>query len=96
MPGKFEGNENEALAEKLYEFTLDGQCDREIGSVDELGWYGVLIDEHFKAYWIVDEDSNGFFSYTQYDTLFQLNKAWVEIEAMYEAFDSEDLDEIMA
>ena len=84
------------LAELLYEASLNGELDEEIGSVDELGWYGRFIDRVDLFYYILNEDSQGFFSYEQYPTLPSLNEAWEEIEAMYLAFDGDDLDEIMA
>lgn len=38
-PGKFEGELK--IAEYLYQMALDG-TDEEIGSADELGWYGMI------------------------------------------------------
>ena len=95
MPGKFEGNADEELAERLYDATLEGMCDEEIGSSQELGWFGRFIDRPGPFYYILSEDSNGFFDYNQYDTLPELNKDWEEIEAMYEAFEPEDIDLIL-
>ena len=91
MLGKFEGNGDEKLAELLYEASLNGELDEEIGSVDELGWYGRFIDRVDLLYYILTEDSQGFFSYQQYATLPELNVAWDEIEAMYETFDNEEM-----
>jgi hypothetical protein len=96
MPGKFEGNENEQLAELLHEASLNGELDEEIGSVDELGWYGRFIDRVDLFYYILNEDSQGFFSYEQYPDLPSMNQAWEEIESMYATFDNADLTEIMA
>lgn len=63
-PGKFEGNEDQDLAERLYANVRDGSMDDQFGSVDELGWYGLVADyenEDDRLY-IVEEDSNGFFT----------------------------------
>ena len=61
-PGKFEACDDDRLADVLS--GLD--CDEECGSVDELGWYGLIL--HRNHGYIVEEDSNGFFTYTFYET----------------------------
>ena len=60
-PGKFEACDDDRLADVLS--GLD--CDEECGSVDELGWYGLIL--HRNHGYIVEEDSNGFFTYTFYE-----------------------------
>ncbi len=61
-PGKFEGNASQELAEKLYDVTLDGYCDDLAGDVAEGGWFGLILDFEGSSY-IVEEDSQGFFTY---------------------------------
>jgi hypothetical protein len=79
-PGKFEG---ETYAAKFaYDYPDD-----EIGSVDELGWYGKLsgkIKGRGPFHIIVNENSDGFVSGTFYDTPSQLKRAWARIEKEYE------------
>ena len=64
-PGKFEGCDDDRLAEVLYSVSQDG-CDEDCGSVDELGWYGLIL--HRNHGYIVSEDSQGFFDYCRYDS----------------------------
>ena len=61
-PGKFEGNEDQELAEQLYMDTLDGSYEDSFGSVDELGWYALTQTPDGTRSFIVEEDSNGFFT----------------------------------
>lgn len=61
-PGKFEGTADLRVARALYALTLQGECDDQIGSVDEgmwIGWIGVFV---------CMEDPQGFFSYDVFDT----------------------------
>ena len=51
-------------AEMLNDIALNGFTDDQCGSVDEGGWYGLIL-EH-KA--IITEDSQGFFDYDIFDT----------------------------
>jgi hypothetical protein len=78
--GKFEG---ETYAAKFaYDYPDD-----EIGSVDELGWYGKFsgkIKGRGPFHIIVNENSDGFVSGTFYDTPSQLKRAWARIEKEYE------------
>ena len=76
-PGKFEACDDDRLAEVLS--GLD--CDEECGSVDELGWYGLIL--HRNHGYIVEEDSNGFFCYTFYPTSDAAKKTFGQIEAEY-------------
>jgi len=61
-PGKFEACDDDRLADVL----SDLDCDEECGSVDELGWYGLIL--HRDHGYIVSEDSQGFFDYTHYSS----------------------------
>lgn len=75
-PGKFEGNFNARLAEALHDATMEGWQDEEAGDVQEVGmWagyfrdlteYNIKEDGHPVTSAIVQEDSNGFFSYATY------------------------------
>jgi hypothetical protein len=82
--GKFEACANQELAEKLYDITLDGGCDAELGDVQDFGWYGLIIEDD-KAY-IVNENNDGFFTYTEYTSMLAARKAWLNIEADYNDF----------
>jgi len=70
MPGKFERCPDEKIGEQLYAMTLDGHCDDECGSVDELGWYGLLGYTGIEGaeHVVVKESTDGFFSYEAFDT----------------------------
>lgn len=59
-PGKFEANEDQALAEHLYGICGDGFQSDEIGDAATTGWFALIFDEG--AGYIVREDSNGFFT----------------------------------
>lgn len=83
-PGKFEGNASLTISEYLYGIVNSSGADEFFGSVDENGWFGIIrfaengytghvpIAHHY----IVNEDSNGFFTYTAYDNLDEVNAAW--------------------
>lgn len=60
MAGKFEGNANPELAERLHDLTLDGMTTDQFGSVDDIGWHGLIYGDNGMGY-IVREDSQGFF-----------------------------------
>ena len=85
-PGKFEGCADDRLAEVLYSITMTG-CDEEVGSVDELGWYGLIL--HRRHGYIVSEDGNGFFCYEYHDTK-------EEAQAEYNRIESDIADEYQA
>jgi hypothetical protein len=72
-PGKFEGCEDLETAERLYAITLDGGCDEEDGSVDEGGWIGLIGEA------IVTEDSQGFFTYTLFDSEAAARHVWASL-----------------
>lgn len=66
-PGKFEGNSDEELAERLYENTLESGQEEDFGSVDEGGWFALVADyqsigEQTDRLYIVEQDSQGFFT----------------------------------
>ena len=70
MPGKFEGNADEKLAEALHVASLDG-TDEATGNDD--GWYGLLHSGTAEdplipaGTYILHENSQGFFTYEQYE-----------------------------
>jgi len=83
-PGKFEG---ETYAARFAYDNVDG----EIGSVDELGWYGRFsgkIKGRGPFHIIVMENSQGFVYADFYDNEEQLEAAWAEIESAYEGMDN--------
>jgi hypothetical protein len=96
-PGKFEGNESLSLSEKLHEMTLDGWCTDELGDVQHFGWYGLLIspfsneDEKDIPFdkvesgpsYIVHEDNNGFFDYTEFANEQIARDMWSQLEGDY-------------
>lgn len=94
-PGKFEGNESLEVSEYLYDIVGDSMQDDEIGDVETFGWYALITDadenlplERFplpglKPAYIVVEDSNGFFSYTEFDLKTQAWRAWKQITSDY-------------
>jgi len=101
MSGKF----NSLRDEVVYRASLDqSNLADEIGTVDDIGWHGLLLDFYGKDY-IVREDSQGFVTVDSFATTFQNSNgqlfrsaesgnAWVEIydawrEFTYE-YDSED------
>lgn len=83
-PGKFEGETY--VAKHIYENNF---TDAEIGSVDELGWYGRFsgkLKGRGPFHVIVSESSDGFVSGEFFDTEKQMMKAWRGIEQEYENF----------
>ena len=87
--GKFEGG---TYATR---FAYDNPDD-EIGSVDELGWYGKFsgkIKGRGPFHIIVNEDSQGFVSGEMFKSEKELNKAWREIEKEYETYYNENSNE---
>jgi hypothetical protein len=98
-PGKFEGNEDQDVAEILYDATLNGMVDEEAGDVQEHGmWSGIFrgvevedgeLKDGASGGYIVQEDEQGFFTYAEYDTDEELNEEWDRILATYEEMDEE-------
>ena len=77
--GKFEGNESLEVAEMLYGM----DADEFFGTVDEQGWFGVIFNVHLEGtpatdlrHYIVEEDSDGFFMYTEYKDIQQAREYW--------------------
>jgi hypothetical protein len=87
--GKFEGNADQDLAEYLHKLSLDGCNDRELGDVQDFGWYGLLLHiagkGRMKSY-IVHNDNYGFFDYTEYNNKDSALEAWTKLESEYEKF----------
>lgn len=92
-----------ARDEVVYRATLDGSDD-EIGTVDDIGWHGLLLDFYGHDY-IVRQDSRGFVDVESFDSTFvdhdgltkrsaESGNRWVEIFDEYNQFvaelDSED------
>lgn len=56
--------------EVVYRATLNGFCADEIGTVDDIGWHGLLLDFHGKDY-IVREDLQGFVTVKSFATTYE-------------------------
>lgn len=70
------------ITEKLYELSLDGMVDEELGDVQDFGWYGLMKDTGVPdaSYAILHEDSQGFvYSYT-YPSLEEVIIVWTKLE----------------
>lgn len=78
-PGKFEGNRSQALAEVVYNITLDGCCD-DLGDVEGYGYYAFVRGKRYG--FIVSEDSNGFIS-VDHDPLPEAEAKWSRLQADY-------------
>lgn len=81
-PGKFEGCESQLVGEVLYQLSACGP-DEQVGSVDDLGWYGLILGK--KRAWIVREDHFGFFDYETF-THEEARGKWDEIEDEYQDY----------
>ena len=57
-PGRFEGNHDPALAEELWQMTLDGMHSHEAGSVDGIGWFAYVWKGSHS--YVIRQDSQGF------------------------------------
>ena len=77
---------NSELAETLYEQSLECGPDEEIGSVDELGWFGLFEDELV----ILQEDSQGFVYAHQQANLNQNRLFWAIVENSYRNYYDEE------
>lgn len=85
--------------EVVYRATLNGFCDEEVGSVDDIGWHALLLNFHGKDY-IVQEDSQGFVTVASYARHFTENgttyrsaesgNAWVDVYDAHNAVIEED------
>jgi hypothetical protein len=91
-PGKYEACPDQALGEHLHHLSLDGCLDGELGDVEGFGWYGLILNVpglgRMKSY-IINEDAQGFFTYTVYDTKDAAATAWDGIELDYEGYEEE-------
>ena len=98
-PGKFD----DSIDEWVYEQSMDG-CDEEAGSVDEGGWYGLLLfdekvtvdDEYSKWSFIaaiICEDSQGFIHVDYFDDEDKANEAWAAVELIMAGMDEGEDDE---
>ena len=94
-PGKFEGNPSRTISEVLHDWTLDGSIDAELGDVEGFGWYGLIVEISPKdtvicALWgksfIVHEDNQGFFDYTEYETEKTAREDWEALESDYDDY----------
>jgi hypothetical protein len=82
--GKFDTH----LAEYAYQ-----NPDEQLGSVDELGWYGMLygkVKGRGPFYVIVKEDSQGFVTAETYETEKEMRRVWGLIERDYEEYYEEN------
>lgn len=79
--------ENE-LTERAYAVAGDGFAERELGSVDELGWYAqVVIDG--KTVGLV-EDCSGFVYSEVYEYQWRAEQVWTTVENNYDYFYERD------
>lgn len=79
-PGKFEACLSLSLAEALYA----SDADEFIGSVDERGWFGIIRWWASKSrHFIVNEDSQGFFTYREFSDLDDVNTMWNKLVEEY-------------
>lgn len=99
-PGKFEGCPNQDVGETLHSIVGQGFTNEEIGDVNELGWYGLILDAGEdipeladSPHVIVNEDSNGFFTYEAFPSESYAMDRWATIQKEYKNFYSEDYPE---
>jgi len=78
--GKFEGCGDDRLAQILYKT----ECNEEMGSVMDLGWYGLII--HRNHAYIVEEDNFGFFDYTRYESIPDAVAEWKYMGKRYDEY----------
>ena len=94
MSGKF----NSLKDEVVYRAALDG-ADDEIGTVEDIGWHGLVLDFYGKDY-IVREDSQGFVTVESFAATYEedgktsrsaaAGNTMVDIMDQYDAFMSEE------
>lgn len=100
QPGKFEGTACGLLAERLYDVSGDASYWADTigdGHCDVFGWYCLLI-QPFGAEtpsYIVSEDSQWLFGYTEYPTERKARTDWRRLEREYQEWLS-DCEEEMA
>ena len=88
-PGKYEGNETLEVCEALYELLgISGQIS-DFGDVTEAGHFVALLEGDGKtlpkAYYITDEDSYGFFTYYEFDSMEEALKEFDSLYRLYHA-----------
>lgn len=93
MPGKFEGTQDPKVAQYLWELSLMGVLDDEIGRTDEAShWYGLLLIDreelpHFDEIetpelgdsYIISCDNYGFVTYEEFPNEMAARQTWKEI-----------------
>jgi hypothetical protein len=85
--GKFEGCADEALAQELNRMSGEGFLDKELGSVEDFGWFGLMLElEPAKKSYIVWEDGCGFFDYREYETKEEAEGDWELLEEQYSEY----------
>lgn len=89
------------IVEHLYNLTLEGWAAEELGSVQDFGWYGLLLfgDDPITAEYddssekvaaaILTEDSQGFVYADTFKTKKAAKEQWSKIEDEYEEFAKE-------
>lgn len=96
QPGKFGGCEDQDLGERLYECAGDSSFwDEDLGEAETFGWYALMLNpfEYPKGderYYIVSEDSQGFFDYIEYETEKEAQADWAKLEKEYAEFTSKE------
>jgi hypothetical protein len=85
-PGKFEGNQDQELAARLYDISLYGCCES-IGDVESFGFYTLIIDDG-KGY-IGYEDSQGFWTIMEYESVKDAEDNFARISSEYDDFMAE-------
>ena len=72
-------------AEMLNEIALTGFTDDQYGSVDEHGWFGLILEHNA----IITEDSQGFVDYGIFDTAQIARDQFNQIVSSLESLDQE-------
>lgn len=75
----------DALTEKLYNRYLNGATDEEIGSVDELGWFGLF--RNMRGGHIIMQDIFGNVYRESFRSTKKLEERWSYINYDYERYD---------
>jgi hypothetical protein len=81
--GKFESCGDSDLGEVLHGITLDGCCE-DCGDAESFGWFAVV--DHGGRFFIVSEDSQGFFDYREFGDLNERAKEWDRINTEWEEY----------
>lgn len=92
MPGKFEANESEEIAEALYDLCGGSWYNEQYGDVEHGGWYALFINVSPLGstpgghHYIVEEDNNGFFTYKEFASEEEAYSRWFADLAAYESW----------